>query len=221
MIADVSVHDGHEGNCMILDWLCSKIEQKVRSSFEAELRSAQMVADAGAVLRALWVMLMTGMNPREYREQRESLTGLLIGDNKGLYTAMLSYNPIARRGDKRLQVDKAILWEHLLAHCLKYRWTNAGHQDADALTKLSSGSARVDLLLDVMNKDRVRVHYCTVSGRKEAAMKNAAANPEPQLHDLAEQDAQEPEGEKTQLADGELDDSLEAWYSGDLDLTLL
>ena len=47
-------------------------------------------------------------------------------------------------------------------------WTNAGHQLADALTKLSTAGARLDLLLAVIEQGVLRITYSEVSGRREA-----------------------------------------------------
>ena len=65
--------------------------------------------------------------------------------------------------------------DHLEQHNIKYRWTNAGHQLADGFTKLSVSGARSDLLLEAMQTGQIRIHYSTVSGRKEAQQKPAEA----------------------------------------------
>ena len=64
---------------------------------------------------------------------------------------------------------------HLEDHNIKYRWTNAGHQLADGFTKLSVSGARSDLLLEAMQTGQIRIHYSTVSGRKEAQQQNVDA----------------------------------------------
>ena len=51
-------------------------------------------------------------------------------------------------------------------------WVNAEHMLADGLTKLSGSSpsssgGRVDLIRKVMEESKIRITYCTVSGRKE------------------------------------------------------
>ena len=126
-------------------------------------------------LHAMFVMARSGCSAREYRNLKDRHQGVLVGDNKGLYTAVHAANPITTKGEKRLTIDKMIMRDHLEQHNIKYRWTNAGHQLADGFTKLSVSGARSDLLVEAMETGQIRIHYSTVSGRKEAQQKPAEA----------------------------------------------
>ena len=44
---------------------------------------------------------------------------------------------------------------------------NNNYQPADALTKLSSAGARLDLLISIMTLGRYRITFCDRSGRRE------------------------------------------------------
>ena len=156
------------GPAILLDWLCSKIDRVVRSSFEAEINSAQLALDHMEYIHAMFVMARKGFSAREYRSLKEREEAVLVGDNKGLYTAAHAANPITTKGEKRLTIDKVLMRDHLEDHRVKYRWTNAGHQLADGFTKLSVSGARSDLLLEAISTGQIRIHYSQVSGRKEA-----------------------------------------------------
>ena len=113
-------------------------------------------------------MCIMNMNAKEYRERQTTKRSILIGDNKGLYTAIGAANPITTRGEKRLTIDKVIMKDHLTSYRVDYYWTNSGHQLADGFTKLSSAGGRVDLLLQAVQSGTIRIVYSEVSGRKEA-----------------------------------------------------
>jgi hypothetical protein len=162
------VLQGEMGSAVLIDWMCSKIDRVVRSSFEAEINSAQLALDHMEYLHAMFVMARTGCTAREYQKDSKRKDGVLVGDNKGLYTAVHAANPITTKGEKRLTIDKMIMKDHLRDHQVTYRWTNAGHQLADGFTKLSVSGARSDLLLEALQSSQIRIHYSTVSGRREA-----------------------------------------------------
>jgi hypothetical protein len=171
--------------CMLIDWVCAKIDRVVRSSFEAEINSAQLALDQMLLVCAGILMLTEGLSAREFSERRESVPAVLCGDNKGLFTSLEAMSPVSKKGERRLQIDKIIMNEHLKKHCVTYRWVNSSHQLADALTKLSTGGARVDLLNSLLRSNQVRVHYCTESGRKEEASSSSAQQRAPSGGDSA------------------------------------
>jgi hypothetical protein len=123
------------------------------------------------------------MTASEYRDnvERTLPQSALVGDNKGLYTSVESANPITTKGERRLTIDKVIMKDHLRDHHVKYYWTNAGHQLADGFTKLSTGGARSDLLIDALERGVIRITYCEVSDRKE----QKAAKAEPQMFSMS------------------------------------
>jgi hypothetical protein len=156
---------------VLLDWLCTKIPRVVRSSFEAEINSAQIALDHQEYMNAFLAMCLAPIDAVQYRQQKQLQRSILIGDNKGLYTAVQSANPITTKGEKRLTIDKVIMKDHLLAHQVDYYWTNSGHQLADGFTKLTSAGGRADLLLQAISEGHIRIVYSEVSGRKEAQEK--------------------------------------------------
>ena len=167
-VADKKVQDGKQANCMLVDWLCSRIDRVVRSSFEAEINSAQSTLDQLEFVHAMLTLILKGCTLKEYREMKDREEANLVGDNKGVYTAVQACNPITTKGEKRLTIDKMLMKDHLRDFRVKYMWTNAGHQLADALTKLSTAGARLDLLLAVIEQGVLRITYSEVSGRREA-----------------------------------------------------
>lgn len=173
--ADKAVLDGKLANAVLIDWLCAKIERVIRSSFECEINSAQLALDHMEVLSAMLAMILYRVSASQFRyyQRMNELQNIipesaLVGDNKGLYSAVQSANPITTKGEKRLTIDKLIMKETLKSNRVTYHWTNAGHQIADGFTKLSTAGARSDLLLDAIDKGQIRIHYSEESGRKEA-----------------------------------------------------
>jgi hypothetical protein len=156
---------------MLLDWLCAKIETVVRSSFEAEINSAQASLDQMEFVNCMLTLILRGCTLRDYRQSTDRHESDLVGDNKGLYSAAEAANPITTKGEKRLTIDKMLMKDHLRDFKVKYRWTNAGQQLADGLTKLSSEGARIDMICDVLEQGYLRITYSEVSGRKETAAK--------------------------------------------------
>jgi hypothetical protein len=176
MVTHPSALEGKLAPCMVVDWICSKIDRVVRSSFEAEINSAQMCLDHMLLLRASSLMMLTGISAREFRQREEQVPAVLCGDNKGVFTNVEALSPINKKGERRLQIDKVIMAEHLKQHKVQYRWVNSSHQVADAFTKLSTRGARVDLLNSLLRIGQVRIHYCTESGRKEDKRTAAGQN---------------------------------------------
>jgi hypothetical protein len=168
-IAEAKVLKGELGKAAMIDWLCAKIERVVRSSFEAEINSAQLALDAMEYVHAFIMMCLYGDGALKYRQTTERHPAALVGDNKGLFTAIQAANPITTKGEKRLTIDKVIMKDHLEQHKVTYHWTNSGHQLADGFTKLSSAGARSDLLLEAINRGTIRIAYSEVSGKKEAS----------------------------------------------------
>ena len=152
---------------MMVEWLSAKIPRVVRSSFEAEINSAQIALDTQAYVEGMLNMLLYNLSPKEW-QQTERLPSALVGDNKGLYTTVMSANPISTKGEKRLTLEKMIMKEHLADKNVKYCWTNAGHQLADGFTKLSTAGARSDLLMSALEEGQIQIIYSTQSGRKES-----------------------------------------------------
>ena len=167
-VADKTVLDGKRGKAMMVEWVSSKIPRVVRSSFEAEINSAQMAVDTQEYVESMLNMLLYNLTPKEWQQQKERLPSALVGDNKGLYTTVMSANPISTRGEKRLTLEKMILKDHLVEKNIRYCWTNAGHQLADGFTKLSSAGARSDLLISALEQGLIQIIYSTQSGRKES-----------------------------------------------------
>ena len=73
--------------------------------------------------------------------------------------------PSTRQGQKMQSLVYEILYV-LSDFGFKTFWVNAEHMIADGLTKISSAS-RIDLIQNVMEESKVRITYCTVSGRLE------------------------------------------------------
>lgn len=167
-MVDKSVLDGKRGGAMMVEWMCSKIPRVVRSSFEAEINSAQMALDTQEYVEAMLMIILHNLTPLQWRKMQYHLPSALVGDNKGLYTAVMSANPISTKGEKRLTLEKMILKDHLKEYGVRYCWTNAGHQLADCLTKLSTAGARSDLLTAALEQGVIQIIYSTQSGRKES-----------------------------------------------------
>ena len=169
-LCDKKVLEGKFAPAMLADWCCTRIARVVRSSFEAEINSAQIALDHAAILTAIWHIALYDLPLREYRENLLDYTEMqvLLGDNRGLYSTVESANPVTTKGERRLTVDKIIMRDHLRENNAKYGWTNAGHQLADAFTKRSD-TARCDLLLEAMQRCAIRIHYDTQNDRKTKA----------------------------------------------------
>ena len=168
-LAESTVRDGTKpARAVLLDWVCSKIARVVRSSFEAEINSAQIVLDHMEYANAFIYMCINPVDALTYRNLKRDKRSVLIGDNRGLYTAVNKANPITTKGEKRLTIDKVIMKSHLEEYHVDYFWTNSGHQLADGFTKLSTGGGRTDLLLSAVSTGTIRIVYSEVSGRKEA-----------------------------------------------------
>ena len=203
--AEASVRNGDKPvKAVLLDWVCAKIERVVRSSFEAEINSAQIALDHMEYVNAFLAMCAAPIDAAQYRAMKRSKRSVLIGDNKGLFTAVESANPITTKGEKRLTIDKVIMKDHLIANCVDYYWTNSGHQLADGFTKLSSGGGRTDLLLQAISEGVIRIVYSEVSGRKEAKENqyechNAEGN---NLFRLDEEDEPEEQPQQPHPVDG-------------------
>ena len=140
-LADKSVLEGKRGKAMLVEWISSKIPRVVRSSFEAEINSAQMAADTQEYVDSMLPMLLYNMSPREWQRVKDRVPSALVGDNRGLFTTVMFANPVSTKGEKRLTLEKMTLKEHLTEKNIKYCWTNSGHQLADGFTKLSSAGA--------------------------------------------------------------------------------
>jgi hypothetical protein len=167
-VADKQVLDGKRGKAMMVEWVSSKIPRVARSSFEAEINSAQMALDTQEYVEGMLYMLLYNLSPSQWQQQKDRLPSALVGDNKGLYSTVMSANPISTKGEKRLTLEKMILKDHMLEKNVKYCWTNAGHQLADGFTKLSSAGARSDLLISAIEEGQIQIIYSTQSGRKES-----------------------------------------------------
>ena len=157
-----------------------------------------------AYVNACLAMCAAPIDAAQYRAMKRSKRSVLIGDNKGLFTAVESANPITTKGEKRLTIDKVIMKDHLIANCVDYYWTNSGHQLADGFTKLSSGGGRTDLLLQAISEGVIRIVYSEVSGRKEAKENqyechNAEGN---NLFRLDEEDEPEEQPQQPHPVDG-------------------
>ena len=182
--------DGKLANAVLIDWICAKIDRVVRSSFEAEINSAQMTLDQAAYGEAMWYLIQYGMTLKEYQAWKERPQSALAGDNKGLYTAIYNANPITTKGEKRLTIDKMIMRDHLDQNNVRYYWVNANHQIADAFTKLSTAGGRSDLLMECLNETKIRLTYSEVSGKKETKQQSQrnAAYLRTQFFNIAEQE---------------------------------
>ena len=106
------------------------------------------------------------------RDVKQKLTSkvqprVLVTDNKGLYDSIQTEKPSTRQGQKMQSLVYQILYDLVVDYGFSTFWVNAEHMLADGLTKLSSSGARVDLVREVMSEGRIRITYCTTSGRKE------------------------------------------------------
>jgi hypothetical protein len=205
-VADKCVLEGKRGKAMMVEWLSSKIPRVVRSSFEAEINSAQMALDTQEYVEGMLNMLLYNLSPREWQQQAERLPSALVGDNRGLYTTVMSANPISTKGEKRLTLEKMILKDHMLEKNVQHCWTNAGHQLADGFTKLSSAGARSDLLLSAIEQGQIQIIYSTQSGRKESQEQY-----QKQKTSMYSLDADERDEPAEELVHSEVDD-LRLWY---------
>ena len=194
---------------MLVEWVSSKIPRVVRSSFEAEINSAQTALDTQDYVESTLMMLLYNMRPLEWKKSQEHLPSALVGDNKGLYTTVMSANPISTKGEKRLTLEKMIMRDHLKDNNVKYCWTNAGHQLADGFTKLSTAGARSDLLISAIEEGQIQIIYSTQSGRKESQAALEVLADTPQMFSL-DQEEEIPE-DLSVIAPEEVDD-LRQWY---------
>ena len=170
-----AVLNGERGGCILLDWLSTKIEKVVGSPFEAELQSAQIVADDIEVLTAMWCQIFHGTTSREFRKRDWQLpAAALVGDNKGLYTNATNLSVVKRQGERRTQIDKVIFRQTIDYLNMYYMWVNANHQLADGLTKLSA-KASIHLILSVLEHCKIQITYCQKSGKKENAERSKDA----------------------------------------------
>ena len=109
---------------------------------------------------------------------------LLVTDNKGLYDSIQTEKPSTRQGQKMQSLVYQILYDLVVDHGFPTFWVNAEHMLADGLTKLSSSGGRVDLVREVMSTCRIRITYCTTSGRKEKQALQQLHPLEPATRDL-------------------------------------
>ena len=207
-MADKSVLEGNRGKAMLIEWVSFKIPRVVRSSFEAEINSAQMALDTQEYVESMLMMLLYNFKPLEWKKKEQHLPSALVGDNKGLYATVMSANPISTKGEKRLTLEKMIMRDHLKDNNVKYCWTNAGHQLADGFTKLSTAGARSDLLISAIEEGQIQIIYSTQSGRKESQATQEVQADAPQMFSLDQGDENP---EDSVIVPEEVDD-LRQWY---------
>ena len=74
-LAESTVRDGSKPvRASLLDWICSKIERVVRSSFEAEINSAQIALDHMEYANAFVSMCLESLTASEYQKRKRSKT---------------------------------------------------------------------------------------------------------------------------------------------------
>ena len=86
---------------------------------------------------------------------------------QGLWTKIQSEYKTEKRGTIYIRQ----LMETLTRIGAKVYWVNSGHMVADALIKMSTKDAQLDLLLYVLQHGLIRITYCEGSWRKELKSK--------------------------------------------------
>ena len=167
--APKSVLVGKEVPVVLADFSSSKIDRAVWSSYASELQAATIAADSAVSILLLYEQLLHGLKARDVKAKLTSSpqTRVLVTDNKGLYDSIQTEKPSTRQGQKMQSLVYQILYDLVVDYRFSTFWVNAEHMLADGLTKLSSANGRVDLIRGVMEESKIRITYCTVSGRKE------------------------------------------------------
>ena len=171
---------------VLADFTSSKIDRAVWSSYASELQGATIAADSSVSLLLLYEQILYGLKAREVKAklQAKGQPRVLVTDNKGLYDSIQTEKPSTRQGQKMQSLVYQILYDLVVDHGFSTFWVNAEHMLADGLTKLSSSGGRVDLVREVMSTCRIRITYCTTSGRKEKQALQQLHPLEPATRDL-------------------------------------
>ena len=164
-----TVLEGHEAPAVLADFSSCKIDRAVWSSYASELQAATIASDSAVSILLLYEQLLFGLKAKEVKEKLTSVpySRVLVTDNKGLYDSIQTEKPSTRQGQKMQSLVYQILYDLVVDYGFQTYWVNAEHMLADGLTKLSGSGGRIDLIRDVLEHCRVRITYCTVSGRRE------------------------------------------------------
>ena len=172
--APKSVLQGSESIAVLAEYSSSKIDRAVWSSYASELQSATIASDSAVSLLLLYEQILYGLKAHEVKRKlmTHEQPRVLVTDNKGLYDSIQTEKPSTRQGQKMQSLVYQILYDLVVDYGFTTYWVNAEHMLADGLTKLSGSSpsssgGRVDLIRKVMEESKIRITYCTVSGRKE------------------------------------------------------
>ena len=163
------VLNGEEVTAVLADYTSTKIDRAVWSWYASELQGATVAADSSVSLLLLYEQILYGLKAKEVKTKLTSTPQpqVIVTNNKGLYDNIQTERPSTRQGQKMQSLVYQILYDLVVDYGFSTFWVNAEHMLADGLTKLSSSGARVDLLRAVMDTCRIRITYCTTSGRKE------------------------------------------------------
>ena len=167
--APKSVLQGQEVKALLADFSSSKIDRVVWSSYASELQAATLSADSAVSVLLLYEQIFYGSKAKDVKHKLTSgtQTRVLVTDNKGLYDSIQTEKPSTRQGTKMQSLVYQILYDLVVDFSFSTFWVNGEHMIADGLTKLSTSGGKTDLIRQVMATSRVRITYCTTSGRKE------------------------------------------------------
>ncbi len=176
-----SVLEGKEATGFLADFASAKIARQVGSAYAAELHGALLSIDCSVDIDKLYEQILHGTSARVYVYRPGDLRKpkAHVTDNKGLFDAVQNEKPKKGQNEKRQAAWYQVLYDELQDQNVKVFWVNNNYMTADGLTKLSTAGARVDLVIELIQKCKLRITYCTQSGRRE-------------LHELKELKAQAP-----------------------------
>jgi hypothetical protein len=184
LLAHRSILEGKETPVMVLDWFSSKIHRVARSSLAAETLSATAAMDTLEYIQCLIHCVWHQWSCKDFRdatlEDEPPLlnAAAIVTDCRGLYSHLTGGNVGHLQGEKRLNIDIVILLDGLRSIRCEIFWVNNNYQISDALTKLSSSGARLDLLQNLLRRCMYRITFCDRSGRRELQTWSQADAPE-------------------------------------------
>ena len=163
------VLSGKEVSAVLADYSSCKIDRAVWSSYASELQAATISSDSSVNLLLLYEQVFHGLKATQVKEKltQGNTVRALVTDNKGLYDSIQTEKPSTRQGVKMQSLVYQILYDLVVDFNFQTYWVNGSHMLADGLTKRSTSGAQVDAVRKVLEDSRIRITYCTKSGRKE------------------------------------------------------
>ena len=168
--APKSVLLGDEVLSVLAEYGSSKIDRTVWSSYASELQAATIASDTSVSVLLLYEQLLHGVQAKEVKARLTNGTQkrVIVTDNKGFYDSIQTDKHSTRQGQTMQSLVYQILYDLVVDFGFSTFWViKAEHMIADGLTKLSGSGGRVNLIRNVMDDCKVRITYCTTSGRKE------------------------------------------------------